>query len=321
MRSSSSPRRFRRPASARARPLPIAHLVADFRPRRSAWRRGGRDCRRRTPGLVRGDRGPRGFARRLCGTRLQRRRRPADRRRHGGGGSRTGGAGLIALIGSDAQHLADALDVIGAAAGDGTLTPAGAVSLMVGIAAAGTQSQQATVGAALDNLVQAGTVDLGTVTGRLTTEVAAGSMAGADAVFVAMQLPHDTASTARSSASSTTCWRNSAVGQRRHRRHCGCETRSHPSYDGGNRCRRAGPAGAEPRTRTPVEAGHSAAIIIQAGAALVTLVEGDQGSVTSLIDQLAQQPYPAVPLLAAIERLPARNRSWGRALTRRCSPM
>ena len=82
------------------------------------------------------------------------------------------GAGLIALIGSDAQRLADALDVIGAAAGDGTLTPAGAVALMVGIAAAGTQSQQATVGAALDDLVQAGTIDLGTVTGRLTAEVA-----------------------------------------------------------------------------------------------------------------------------------------------------
>ena len=211
------------------------------------------------------------------------------------------GAGLIALIGSDAQHLADALDVIGAAAADGTLTPAGAVALMVGIAAAGTQSQQATVGAALDDLVQAGTVALGTVTGRLTAEVAAGSMAGADAVFVAMQLPHDTASiglvvsvinyllahTALSASDAT-----GAI--------LAARTQATPPIMEETAVDVLVQL-ALSHVQTPVEAGHSAAIIIQAGAALVTLVEGDQGSVTSLIDQLAQQPYPAVPLLAAIE--------------------
>ena len=66
-------------------------------------------------------------------------------------------------------------------------------------------------------------IDLGTVTGRLTAEVAAGSMAGADAVFVAMQLPHDAASIGLVvSFINYLLAHRGAVGQRRHRRHSGC---------------------------------------------------------------------------------------------------
>ncbi len=78
------------------------------------------------------------------------------------------GAALIALIGSDAQRLADALDSIGDAIGDGTLTPVGGVALMVGIAEAGGQSQKLAVAEALDALVQAGVAAFGNVAGSLT---------------------------------------------------------------------------------------------------------------------------------------------------------
>ena len=153
---------------------------------------------------------------------------------------------------------------------------------MVGIAAAGTQSQQATVGAALDDLVQAGTVDLGTVTGRLTAEVAAGSMAGADAVFVAMQLPHDAASTGQ-----VVSVINYLLGQEALSASdatgaiLAAELEATPPVTEGTAVDVLVQL-ALSHVQTPVDAGHSAAIIVQAGAALVTLVAGDEGSVTLL---------------------------------------
>ncbi|MBI2739544.1 MAG: DUF4114 domain-containing protein [Rhodospirillales bacterium] len=209
------------------------------------------------------------------------------------------GAALIALIGSDAQRLADALDSIGDAIGVGTLTPVGGVALMVGIAEAGGQSQKLAVAEALDALVQGGVVAYGDVAGSLTSEVAAGRMTGADAVFVLLHLVHDATSTGQ-----FVSFVNYLLGQ---------EALSAGDATGAVLAAVRDTASfapgaavdllidlAESHVQTPVDA-VDRAVIVQAGAALASLVTGGEVTAASVLDQLAWPPFAVVPLLAAIE--------------------
>ena len=221
------------------------------------------------------------------------------------------GATLIALIGSDAQRLADALDSIGDAIGVGTLTPVGGVALMVGIAEAGGQSQKLAVAEALDALVQGGVVAYGDVAGSLTSEVAAGRMTGADAVFVLLHLVHDTTSTGQ-----FVSFVNYLLGQ---------EALSAGDATGAVLAAVRDTASvapgaavdllidlAESHVQTPVDA-VDRAVIVQGGAALASLVTGGEVTAASVLDLLAWPPFAVVPLLAAIEVAAGPQSSLGQA--------
>ncbi|GEP53785.1 DUF4114 domain-containing protein [Reyranella soli] len=219
------------------------------------------------------------------------------------------GAALIALIGGDAQRLADALDSIGDAIGDGTLTPVGGVALMVGIAEAGGQSQKLAVAEALDALVQAGVAAFGNVAGSLTSEVTAERMAGADAVFVLLHLVHDT-----TSAGQFVSFINYLLGQEA--LSAGDATSAVLAAVRDTVSVAPGAAVdllinlAENHVQAPVDA-VDRAVIVQAGAALASLVTGGEVTAASVLDQLAWPPFAVVPLLAAIEAAAGSQSSLG----------
>ncbi|MBY0323689.1 MAG: DUF4114 domain-containing protein [Reyranella sp.] len=209
------------------------------------------------------------------------------------------GAALIALIGSDAQRLSDALDSIGDAIGDGTLTPVGGVALMVGIAEAGGQSQKLAVAQSLDALVQADVAAFGNVSGSLTAEVTAGRMAGADAVFVLLHLVHDAMSTGQFVSFVDYLLGQNALSAGGATGAVLAAVRDTASVAPGTAVDLLIDL-AENHVQTPVDA-VDRAVIIQAGAALASLVAGGEVTAASVLDQLAWPPFAVVPLLAAIE--------------------
>lgn len=210
------------------------------------------------------------------------------------------GAQLIALIGSDAQHLADVLDSISAAAGDGSLTPDAAVALMVGIAEGGAHSQQLAVADALAALIQAGVTTTGLISGQLAVEVVAGHMAGGDAVFVMLHLAHDAASIGQ-----VTSFINNLLGQGALSAGDATGAVLAAVHDTAAPFAADTAVGllinlAETHVQTPVDAADRS-VIVQAGAALASLVAGGEITAATLLAELAWPPFGVVPLLAAIE--------------------
>ena len=209
-------------------------------------------------------------------------------------------ADLVALIGDDAERASDAIDIISDAALHTVITPAGAVALMVGIAAAGTQEQQVAVGRALDSLVHRSIADAVTVFVTLAAEVEAGHMDGAGAVLVRLQLVDDAMGVGQAIGTINSLLGEEALSAAEATGAILAAVRTTGSSFASAIAVNVLIGLAQTHMPTPVDA-VDRAVITQAGAALADLVAGGEILAPGLLQILAWPAPSVAPLLAAIE--------------------
>ncbi|MEP9375337.1 DUF4114 domain-containing protein [Aquabacter sp. CN5-332] len=213
------------------------------------------------------------------------------------------GAQLVTLIGSDAQHFTDVLDVIHDAATGGTLPIDIAIPLLGGLAGAGTQSQQLAVGAELKDLIDADLTDFDTIRSTLTTEAEAGHISAVGAVLIILQLAPDTSTISLTLIGQSIDFIISGGALSASDAAGAIVAAAHDSTQPISLDMAIGVLVelAERHVSSPIDAA-DAAVIAQAGAALADLVDNGDLTASDLLGRLASLPaFGAIPLLAAIE--------------------
>ncbi|WP_421999807.1 hypothetical protein [Reyranella sp.] len=210
------------------------------------------------------------------------------------------GATLIALIGSDSQRFADAIEAIDTAVTAATIDPAGALYLLAGLAGGGTQGQQLSVGAELAALVDAGLATVYAAVAAVMAEVNAGHLSPTGSLFAMTPLLGDAASNTLIVANL-----NTMIGSGLMTAGEAATTILAAVHDGGHPLGAAEAIAvlvelAENHVQPPVDAADRA-VIVAAASALAGLVSSGDVTAATLLGDLVDLPaFGGVPLLTAI---------------------